>query len=298
MKRKWLIRILLILLFAILVLYTVGGLISTPESEAALIVFLVMILTCGYALYRSFAPRRPSRAMQERIEKAYAGYLKDMFPDDKKSRSALICALFGFFAEEKPSFIRARIEQLMPSAKTPREVAILSFFAARCATLDEKTEEAVALYLESINADANISAAHANLGVLYQIEKDYARAEECFKAALALDDGNALKHNNLANLYVLMGRTEDARREARIALSQNDRLADAYLVMAFSYAMDKNKSEAARYARKCVDLGMEEAVIDRLVSALLRGDRSVLSPGEKKPTKEKKKIKTPKIHAD
>lgn len=281
MKQKWLIRILLILLEAILILYTVGGLITTPDSEGALVFFGIMVVVCGYCVYRSFVPRRPSRAMQEHIEKTYAAYLADVFPEDEKNRRALICALFGFFTEEKPYAIRDRMDKLMPHAKTPREVAILSFFAARCATLDGKAEEGERLYLRSLEADASIAATHANLGVLYQSKEDYARAEGCFKAALALDDENAVKHNNLANLYVLMGRTEDARREAKIALSKNDRMPEAYLVLALSYALDKNKSEANRYARKCIDLGMNEAQLDRLVSALLRGDRSVLSPGEK-----------------
>lgn len=297
MKRTWLIRTLLFLLEAILILYTVGGLITTPEPDSALIVFLVMILLCGYFIYRSFVPPRPAKAILARVEKTYAAYLTGVFENAPRERTALLAALYGFFVQAKPAAIRARVEKLMPKAGTPREASILDFFAARCATMDGKSEEAETLYLRAIAADATVSSAHANLGVIYQSRGEYGKAEECFKTALSLDEGNAVKHNNLANLYVLMGRSEDARREARIALSKNDRMLDAYVVLALSYAMDKNKSEANRYARKCVDLGMEEAQIDRLVSALLRGDRSVLSPGEKVSTT-KKKEKKPKISTD
>ncbi len=283
MKRKWLIRALLILLEAILVLYMIGGIITSPDEYTALLVFAAAALLVGYFIYRSFALPRPGRAYLARVEKTYAAYLTGVFEEDLKHRRALLAALAVSSLGAKPKSVWKRLLALLPHAKTDRERAVLLFFAARAATLAGDTDAARALYLESISCETQISSAYANLSVICQNEKDYTRAEEYVKAAIALDGESAVKHTNLANLYILMRRTEDARAAAKIALSKNDKAVDAYAVLALAAAMDKNKAEANRYARKCVDLGIEEAFITHLVSALLRGDMSVLAPAERMP---------------
>ncbi len=294
MKQKWLIRILLILLEAVLLLSLFGTLITSPDAWPALLVFGLTAALIGYCLYRSFTLPRPSRALLLRVERGYASYLFGVFEDAPQNRRALLCALAANTLGARPSAVQKKLGRLLPLAKSQREEGILSFFLARTATLDGDPAAGEEYYLRAIACDPTIASAHANLSVIYQNKKDYTRAEEYALAAIALDGESAVKHTNLASLYILMHRTDDARREAKLALSKSDKATDAYVVLALAAAIDKNKAEANRYARKCIELGMEEAFIQHTVSALLRGDMSVLAPAEKPlaPAKPTHKSKT------
>jgi tetratricopeptide (TPR) repeat protein len=60
------------------------------------------------------------------------------------------------------------------------------------------------------------------LGELCKIKRDYAGALECFGRILAIDPEDAGAHYNLMLIYRKLGKTEDARREAKIFADLKD----------------------------------------------------------------------------
>ncbi len=280
MKSKKPTIIVLIAVGSLLLVLTVMALFSGEAGQKTLPFLCLLLAVVSYMLYQFYRSCRRPDTLLARAEQAYAAYLVGVFEDRPKCRRALLVLLADIMRGEQPAADVKRLAALSREAATPRERAVLAFFTARALGADGRGDEAVAAYEEALRHDPDFSSAWSNLGVLYQTRRNYQKAEECLTRALTLDPDSAVKHNNLANLYLLLDKPEKAREEAKRALAGNDRMVEAYLVLALAAARERKKAEAKRYAAKCTSLGMDEKSVDRLVSALLRGDISVLQPTE------------------
>jgi tetratricopeptide (TPR) repeat protein len=86
----------------------------------------------------------------------------------------------------------------------------------------KKEEQALHYLQEAEKRGQDDMPIHNNLGALYMNRKEYALAEQQFRRALALcntDELKARQHLNIAKLYYNQGRMDDARTEAREAIS-------------------------------------------------------------------------------
>lgn len=297
MKKKILTKVLLFFLLALLLYYTAGAVYFAIREGRDVISsaspFFILALVVAYLLYLAFRSTRLSPDALAKIEKLYAPYLKNAFLDNPAARRRLL-TLLSVADSEKPARVAAAFLSLEKYAKCDWDMATLLFFAARATAKAGDSLFAVRLYRRAIGERDDFASAWSNLGLLYQLDRDYPAAQDCLQRALALEPDEPLRHHNLATLHLLAGRTKEASAAAKQAVARNPRLADAYLVLALCAATDKNKSEANRYARKCVELGGNESEIDRLVSALLRGERDVLIPAERTAPEAKTKKKAKK----
>ena len=274
-KRKW-VRFALIA-GEVLTLGLMVLLVALGQGNTA---FILLFPAAALALLivRSVRGGADAQALA-RVEKVYGAYLSDVFAQDARHRRELLVVLHDTLLP-KPPACSGRFLSLLKAATTPHERAVLSFFAARACTHEGKNERAEELYRAAVQEEETLSSAWSNLGVLLQVEGRHTEAEECLLRALAYDPDNAVKRTNLANLYVVMHRPQEAREQAKRALEKNDRLPEAYLILAICAAMEKNRAEANRYVEKCVSLGMDRARLTATVSAVLRGDESVLAVRE------------------
>lgn len=283
-KRKW-IRIALIV-GEVLVLGLMVFLVSIGQGNTAF-VLLFPAAALAWLIVRSVRGTADMKTLSH-VEKVYAAYLSDVFTQDARHRRELLIVLHDTLLP-KPPACSGRFLSLLKYAATPHERAILSFFAARACTHEGKGARAEELYRAALREEETLSSAWSNLGVLLQVDGQYEEAEQCLLRALTYDPDNAAKRTNLANLYVVMHRPQEAREQAKRALEQNDRLPEAYLILCMCAAMDRNRSEANRYVEKCVSLGMDRARLTATVSAVLRGDESVLAVRESERTGGKSK---------
>lgn len=295
MKKKILTKTLLFLLLAFLIYYTVGVAFAAVQQGRDLLAtvapFAALVLVVIYLLYQVYRSTRVPAKILEKMEKLYAPYIKNAFTDSPAARRRLL-TLLAVSDKERPERLSRAFLALEKQAKCEWDMATLLFFAARATAQAGDRPAAVRLYRRAIGERGDYASAWSNLGVLYQLDKDYPAAEECFQKALSLEPDEALRYHNLANLQLLSGKAKEASATAKQAITRKPDFREAYLVLALAAASEKNKSEANRYARKCVELGGNESEIDRLVSALLRGERDVLIPAERtsaQATKKKKK---------
>ncbi|GAM08951.1 transmembrane and TPR repeat-containing protein F38B6.6 [Geobacter sp. OR-1] len=81
--------------------------------------------------------------------------------------------------------------------------------------------EAARSFQACIAYNRNNKDAYNNLGIAFKELKDYQRARDAFEQVLSLDPHFAMAQFNLANVYYLMGRHEDAKRLATKLFSES-----------------------------------------------------------------------------
>lgn len=87
-----------------------------------------------------------------------------------------------------------------------------------------------------------------------QVRGDVEGAVEGYEASLALDPGHAQVHNNLGNLYLGLGRLEDAEASFRLAIRADAGLAEGPLNLAMLLAQTGRAGEAIAHCRKALAL--------------------------------------------
>ena len=98
-----------------------------------------------------------------------------------------------------------------------------TFKAAADATNEGRLDEAVVKFNEVLVDLPNCVDCYNNLGVVYTRQKDWVKAEEAYKKAIALDPKSVDAYNGLSNAYNLQGKT----KEAQEALAEATKLATA-----------------------------------------------------------------------
>jgi cellulose synthase operon protein C len=106
--------------------------------------------------------------------------------------------------------------------------------------LDKAAEVAASL----IKRDAKNPIYHALLGEVRVAQKDYAAAESAFRAALALNPDLNAATGDLAQLYAVMGRADEARALYNDLLAKNPNEAKVLLGLADTYIAQQKWTEA------------------------------------------------------
>jgi protein O-GlcNAc transferase len=109
-----------------------------------------------------------------------------------------------------------------------------------------RLDESVKAYQKCLEINPQFTEAHNNLGTVYQELKLFDKAEGEFKAAL-LDKGyqnRELPYFNLARLYVLQDRLDEALENAERAIQIKPRLAMAQHIRGFIFEKRNSLDEA------------------------------------------------------
>src|SRR5260221_11154658 len=83
---------------------------------------------------------------------------------------------------------------------------------------------------------------------------DLEKAVDCFRSAVALEEGNAVAHFNLGSVLDEMGQMESARQHLRLAVRLDARYADAHYNLAFACEKLSAPAEAGQHWQLNVEL--------------------------------------------
>lgn len=150
---------------------------------------------------------------------------------------------------------------------------------------DAYYNNAIVEYKEAIKWNPELYSAYHNLGIIYIDLKDYTSAEEMFKVTIRQASGEVGEYNNLAYIYLKMGKLSDSesilKRAEILSISsyQIKQLAELYHNLGIAYSENKNYEEAQRLLTKAVilvptdgrvhyNLGIVNTQLDRLSDAL------------------------------
>jgi Flp pilus assembly protein TadD len=120
-------------------------------------------------------------------------------------------------------------------------------------------DAAMAEYIESLNVDADRAEAHLQLGALYAMRRDNARAEAEYKAALDLTPGIAAAWANLADLYRTEGREDEAQATLRRGLEVAPRDAGLHHALGLALVRRRQMPEAVEELEKAAALSRDNA---------------------------------------
>src|SRR5262249_53222870 len=112
------------------------------------------------------------------------------------------------------------------------------------ATERSEFDAAMAEYIESLNVDADRAEAHLQLGALYAMRRDNARAEAEYKTALEQTPSIAAAWANLADLYRTEGREDEAQATLRRGLEVAPRDAGLHHALGLALVRRRQTPEA------------------------------------------------------
>jgi tetratricopeptide (TPR) repeat protein len=107
-----------------------------------------------------------------------------------------------------------------------------------------QTDKAVALCRERIQQNPKDAFAYNLLGMVYGNMKNYREAETALAKAIEIKPTWAPPHTNLANLYLVQGKKQEAIKKFEAALDANPKNAAAYMSLALLYERDKDYQNA------------------------------------------------------
>ncbi|WP_278405396.1 tetratricopeptide repeat protein [Pseudoalteromonas ruthenica] len=142
------------------------------------------------------------------------------------------------------------------------------------ALVNNKRNEAFSYFLAATQMDPSYSGGWGNLGILFRVIEDYQRAEQAYDYALLADANNNTAAGNLAILYQLTGRQQQAQ-EIEAALA-NKRKTNPYYQVALGNEdiVKKQYSQALAHFRKARELDgrMHESYFGLARTYYLMGD--------------------------
>lgn len=115
-------------------------------------------------------------------------------------------------------------------------------------------EEAAKFYAQSVSFAPDYAEAWNNLGGEYRTLKQWDKAEQALRRALALDPGRANAHLNLALLFLERGKVSEARANLQEAVKKDPQVAAPHYLLGVIAYHQKDMDLAAREFRECLQL--------------------------------------------
>ena len=119
----------------------------------------------------------------------------------------------------------------------------------------EQAEQYLLKALQEENKKERKAIAYKYLGVMYDAQKKYDKAEQMYKKAI--ENGDAVAYNNLGAIYLNQGKFDKAESMFLKALQNGD--TEAYYNLGVLYYNQKRYVNAKRYFKTAVEKGIEEA---------------------------------------
>ena len=89
-------------------------------------------------------------------------------------------------------------------------------------------QDAKKFYIETLKLNPNYSAAHNNLGILFNQLKEYKKAIKCFERVIQIDPNDSVAYSNLGNIIINFGEHQKAISYFEKAIQINPNYTDAY----------------------------------------------------------------------
>ncbi|MBX9687947.1 MAG: tetratricopeptide repeat protein [Candidatus Obscuribacterales bacterium] len=104
--------------------------------------------------------------------------------------------------------------------------------------------QAIQKYKNALAADDRIERAHCNLGLIYIAQRNFAKASDAFKKALALKANNPFSLNGMGSVYYSKGKLQDAMERWQKAVEVDPNFFSAYFNMANAWKNEKDLDKA------------------------------------------------------
>jgi tetratricopeptide (TPR) repeat protein len=120
-------------------------------------------------------------------------------------------------------------------------------------------EAAIAAFLKAIEASPDDPRPYRNLGIAYELLRDFEKAGEAYKKALELDPSNAADMNNLAGVSRRLGNARDAALLYESAIASDPLYVEPYLNIARMFMEINAFAKAEPYLRKILEIERDNA---------------------------------------
>lgn len=104
--------------------------------------------------------------------------------------------------------------------------------------------QSIQKYKEAITADDRIEPAYCNLGLIYCAQRNWSRAMDIFKKAIALKPNNPFTLNGMGSVLYSRGKLKEAIEHWQKALEADPNFASAYFNMGNAYENEKDGDKA------------------------------------------------------
>ena len=198
--------------------------------------------------------------------KAYAEYIENVFPEDKKLQKQFFDAVDDY-NHDKPAAGVAKLEKLRPSCVRRSDIYAVTVFLALCLDEMQVYDKAAQQYRAALSIKPN-SALASNLGLVLDRAGKEAEATAAYEQALRLDQGNANAWNNLAQQHLRNGCYEEALDAAENAAKLNPKLAPAHNALAISSYMLGDMEAYEQHYRRAVSNGSNGERLKAYIASL------------------------------
>ncbi|MFH1181436.1 MAG: tetratricopeptide repeat protein, partial [Candidatus Woesearchaeota archaeon] len=114
-------------------------------------------------------------------------------------------------------------------------MVLIAVFAGFTIKGNTEWKDELTLWQIAAERSPNTSAVFSNLGHAYEQEGDYAKAQESFEKAIALDPENPKAHYNLATIFINAGMYDRALKQLMTASNLKPDYYQAYDLMGLTY---------------------------------------------------------------
>lgn len=243
--------------------FAVDNLIEQRTQAKAIVVLVGLVISI---VNLSRRPRRIVSNKKALYTNAYAEYIENVFPEDRKLQKQFFDAVDDY-NHGKPAAGVAKLEKLRPSCVRRSDIYAVTVFLALCLDDMKVDDKAAQQYRAALSIKPNSGLA-SNLGLVLDRAGKEAEAAAAYEQAIRLDSGNASAWNNLAQQHMRNGRYEDALDAAENAAKLNPKLAPAHNVLAICSYMLGDMEAYEQHYRRAVSNGSNGERIKAYIAAL------------------------------
>lgn len=198
--------------------------------------------------------------------KAYAEYIENVFPEDKKLQKQFFDAVDDY-NHDKPAAGVSKLEKLLPSCTRRSDRYAVTVFLALCLDDMQVYDKAAEQYRAALSMKPHSSLA-SNLGLVLERMGKPEESAAAYHQAVQLDPGNANAWNNIAQQQLRNGDYEAALETAGKAAQLNPKLYQAHNALAIcSYLLGDLEAYEQHY-RRAVSNGADGARIKAFIDSL------------------------------
>ncbi len=198
--------------------------------------------------------------------KAYADYIQNVFPEDRKLEKLFFDAVDDY-NHDKPAAGVAKLEKLRVSCVRSSERYAVTVFLALCLDDMQVYDKAAEQYRAALAIKPHSSLA-SNLGLVLERLGQQEESAAAYAQAIRLDPGNANVWNNIAQQHLRNGEYEKARETAEKAAQLNPKLYQAHNALAISSYMLGDREAYEQHYRRAVSNGSDGARIKAYIASL------------------------------
>lgn len=198
--------------------------------------------------------------------KAYAEYIENVFPEDKKLEKLFFDAVDDY-NHDKPAAGVAKLEKLRSSCVRRSDIYAVTVFLALCLDDMQVYDKAAEQYRAALSMSPRSSLA-SNLGLVLDRMGKADESAAAYEQAIRLDPKNANAWNNIAQQHLRNGNYEKSLETAARAAELNPRLYQAHNALAICSYMLGDREAYERHYRQAVSNGANGERIKAFLASL------------------------------